>query len=194
MRRSGCSAVLTAALVLVALPALAQQMVPADLQVPLLLKVLDYDRKFVEKVGKELMIGIVYDANNADSRKVTDEISGILQKYKDQRKTVRNVPISFIQVIYRSGDELKKTIEKYGIRVVYLAPGFTDQAVKDMSLVCRELGRTTVTGVRKYMDNGIAVGVAKSPVDPKIFVNVATSKSESSEFNASLLRLAQIVR
>jgi hypothetical protein len=186
---------LAAALVLVALPALAQGMVPADLQVPLLLKVLDYDRNFSTKAGKELMIGVVYAPSDPASVGVTNEISGILLKYRDQRKTVRNVPINVQTIIYRSPEELEKTLRKDGIKVVYVAPGLSRRAVEEISRVCKNdaLRVTTVTGVREFVDYGIAVGVAKSP-NPKIFVNVAASRSEGSEFDASLLRLASIVR
>lgn len=185
---------LAAALVLVGLPALGQQMVPAKLQVPLLLKVLDYDRNFEKKAGKQLMIGIVHDPNDRVSLDVTNEILDILVMYRDQRKTVRNVPIAVKSLSYQSAEALKRTVQREGINVLYVAPGL-DHVVAEIARVCKDqdLQVTTVTGVKNYVEKGIAVGVAKNP-EPKIFVNVAASKSEGSEFDASLLRLAQIVR
>jgi hypothetical protein len=62
--------ILAALLAFTSLPARAQSMaIPAELQVPLILKILTYDRQFEAKAKKELAIGIVFDpADSASSR------------------------------------------------------------------------------------------------------------------------------
>src|SRR5262249_25429394 len=80
-------------LALLALPANAEEMaLSAENQLPLLLKVLTYDRNLEQKAGKELAIGIVHDPSDRDSAKATDEIATTLQvRGQDREKAADQV-------------------------------------------------------------------------------------------------------
>ena len=52
----------------------------------------------------------------------------------------------------------------------------------------------TVTGVPAYVDKGVAVGISLNRENkPLILINLASSKSAGSAFDANLLKLATIV-
>ncbi|PYP39872.1 MAG: hypothetical protein DMD43_09835 [Gemmatimonadetes bacterium] len=59
-------------------PGADEMPVPADLQVPLLLKILTYDRNFETKAKTDLTIGIVYDPGNPGSLKASNEVAEML--------------------------------------------------------------------------------------------------------------------
>src|SRR5437667_10072954 len=82
-----------------------QMPVPADLQVPLLLKILTYDRNFESKTKAELNIGVVYDPADAVSVKAKNEVSEILAKVAD--KTVKKLPIKYVAAEYKTPAELQ---------------------------------------------------------------------------------------
>ena len=80
-------------------PVSAQAMaVPADLQVPLLLKILTYDRQLEAKAGSDLVIGIVHDPSDRESAKAADEIASTL--YKFAGKTVKKLPVRYFLIEY----------------------------------------------------------------------------------------------
>ena len=95
--------------------------VPAQMQVPILMKVLAYDRQFDAKAGAALTIGIIYTASDPSSAKSTDQISDTL--YGFAGKTVRKVPIKYYQIEYTTPAELEAFVKAKGVNVFYVAPG-----------------------------------------------------------------------
>ena len=80
--RLRASLALLAALLLLPPRLRAEEMaLSAEAQIPLLLKVLTYDRNFEKKAGKELALGVVHDPSDRDSAKATDEVGSTLFKF-----------------------------------------------------------------------------------------------------------------
>jgi len=176
---------------LLALPATAEEMaLSAENQLPLLLKVLTYDRNLEQKAGKELAIGIVHDPSDRDSAKATDEIATTLYKYGG--KTVKKLPIKYFTIEYTSPPDLEKIVKSKGISVLYVAPGVAKN-LPAIVKVSQANHLTSVTGVPDYVRKGVAVGIGVVQDRPQILINLASSKSEGSEFDASLLRIATVL-
>ena len=53
---------------------------------------------------------------------------------------------------------------------------------------------TTTTGIPDFVRQGVAVGIGQRRGKPQIYINLEASKSEGSEFDASLLRIATVVK
>ena len=61
--------------------------------------------------------------------------------------------------------------------------------------MARTYAITTATGVPEFVQRGIAVGIGmKADKKPDILINLPSSRSEGSEFDASLLRIATVVK
>jgi hypothetical protein len=159
-------------------------------QVPLLFKVLTYDRNFETKAGAELAIGIVYDPSDRDSSKATADLQSTLFKY--QGKTVKKLPIKFFMIEYTGNADLERFVKEKGISVLYIAPG-NARNLTNLLQLSQELHLTTATGVPEYVRRGAAVGLAKAQNRPQIHINLKASRQEGSEFEASFLRYATIV-
>ncbi len=172
-------------------PAGAQSGLPANLQVPLLLKVLTYDRQFQAKASPQVNIGIIYMPSHSASSKVTDEISGTLNKFAG--KTVKSLPISYWTIEYVTPRRLAAVLEEKGINVIYVSPG-NDRNLSSILELSQANRITTTTGVPEYVRKGVAVGIGSRRGKPQIFINLESSKSEGSEFDASLLRIATVVK
>jgi len=178
-------------LALLALPATAEEMaLSAENQLPLLLKVLTYDRNLEQKAGKELAIGIVHDPSDHDSAKATDEISSTLFKYGG--KTVKKLPLKYFTIEYTSPADLERIVKSKGISVLYVAPGVAKNLAAILK-VSQSLHLTSVTGVPDYVRKGVAVGIGVVQDKPQVLINLASTRSEGSEFDASLLRIATIL-
>jgi len=175
-------------LLVLPLPSVAQTMtVDADRQVQILLKVLTYDRQFEAKAAPKLKIGIVYVESDPDSVKMADEIGTMLKKYGD--KPVKKIPFSYIMVKYTTPAAVEAQVKADGINMLYIAPGNTKN-LRDLVRISQLYKVTTTTGVPEYIDKGVAVGVGIERDQPRIYINLASSKSEGSEFDASLLQIA----
>lgn len=168
----------------------ADMTLPAETQIPLLLKALTYDRNLERKGGKELVVGIVHDPSNRESATATDAIATAL--YRFQNTTVKKLPLRFYTIEYTGAAEFERIAKAKGISVLYIAPGL-DRHIASLLKVCRELGVTTITGVAEYMQKGVALGVGQVRDRPQVFVHLVSARSEGADFDASLLRIATII-
>jgi hypothetical protein len=165
--------------------------VPASLQVPLLLKILTYDRNFAARTGSSLSIAVVFGGANPDSIRARDELAAAFEAFAD--KTVKNLPIRYSALEYVSDSQVDAVARTKQINVFYLTPGIG--AHLDGLL---RIGRTyqiiTTTGVPDYVEKGVAVGIGIKLDKPHILINLGTAKEVGSEFDVSLLRIARVIR
>ena len=164
--------------------------VPADLQVPLLLKILTYDRNFETKAKAELTIGIVYDPGDPGSVRAKNEVAEMLDKVAG--KTVKKLPIKYVLLEHRGLAELGTEVRSRGVSLLYLAPGLRN--LDELIRFSQASRITTATGVRSYVERGVAVGIGVRQDKPEILINLPASRSEGSDFDASLLRIATVLK
>jgi hypothetical protein len=178
-------------LFLLPLPSVAQPMsLPAESQVPLLLKVLTYDRHFETRAGQEVVVGIVFVPGDAESQAAANDVGETFFKFKG--KTVKKLPVTYVMVEYKSAAEVEKLIKAKGVNVLYITPG-NAKNLEQLVRISQANGVTTATGVPEYVKKGVAIGVGQRPdKKPQIHINLSSSKSEGSEFDASLLQIATV--
>jgi hypothetical protein len=152
--RGWCAVALLAALIVP--PASAEDMpLPVEKQVPLILRVLTYDRQFEAKAGKEFWIGIVYNPAEPGSVKASNDVGETLTKYSG--KTVKNLPINYYLVEYAAPAQLEAALKsRPGISVLYVCPGVKN--LDNLLAVSRNRRITTTTGVPDLVERGVAVG------------------------------------
>ena len=159
-----------------------------DLQLPLILKVLTYDRHFETKARGELVLGIVYEQADPESLKAASAVIETLLRFSG--KTVKRLPIRFSLVPIGN---LERSVEDAKINVLYVAPGNARNLEKLMQF-SQAKGITTATGVPDYVKRGIAVGIGVNDDRAQILINLPSAKAEGSEFDASLLRIATVFK
>jgi hypothetical protein len=165
---------------------------PPDVQITLLLKILTYDRSFSVKAKSGVMIGVVFVASDAESVKAKDDILKTLQLVAD--RTIKNVPIKAVALEYKDPKSLAATVRSEGINVFYIAPG-NAASLQELLRMSHTKGITTATGVPEYVQRGVAIGIGiKADKKPDILINLPSSRQEGSEFDASLLRIATVVK
>jgi len=192
-RRTAAALALGLLLVLRAGFAVAAEPMPLkpDVQVPLLLKILTYDRHFETKAGRELAIGITYAPEDPESQQAAEQILQTLYRFRD--KTVKTLAIRYYLFEYSSPEKLQRSIADRGASVLYIAPGMS-RHLEAILKVSQARSVTTVTGVPDYVRRGVAVGIGLADDRPQILINQASARAEGSEFDASLLRIATVVK
>ncbi len=192
--RFGRLAGLLAAVVALAGTALAgtteQEMdVPMDVQVQILLKVLAFDRKLAVRAPQALVVGVAYQGGNRSSLVARDEAVRALraQPAPAGSGALRVVAIDL------DDTSLAEAHAKQALTHLYVAPlRATD--VGAIATWARGAGVTTMTGVARYVSDGLALGVGLRGGRPRILVNVEASRLEGADLSAELLKLAEIVR
>jgi hypothetical protein len=165
--------------------------VPAELQVPLILKILTYDRNFDSRSNSALRVGIVFVAGDPVSLKAKNEVAGVFRSFSD--KTVKKLAIRHTEIEYTSDSQIEEAARINQFNIFYVAPG-NSRNLANLLRISRARQIITTTGVPAYVDQGIAVGVGVAQDRPHILINLPSSKAEGSEFDASLLRIAKVVR
>ena len=162
-----------------------------DLQVPLILKVLIYDRNFVERDQSAVNIAVVFAPSDPVSLQARDEVLRALERVSD--KSVRGRPIRFSAIESTSLADIEQAVLARKISVLYITPG--NSANLEQLLRLSERNQViTVTGVAEYVSRGAAVGIGLRQDKPEILINLASARSAGGEFDASLLRIARVIR
>jgi hypothetical protein len=162
-----------------------------DLQVPLILKILTYDRHFETKAGRDLSIGIVYAPYDPDSVKTANDVAETLYRYSG--KTVKRLPVRYFLLEYTNAEGLDRSVQQRSISVIYIAPG-NGKNLDGILGVSKTRSATTATGVPDYVRRGVSVGLGVAQDRPQILINLPSSRREGSEFDASLLRISTVLK
>jgi hypothetical protein len=165
--------------------------VPAELQYTLLSKVLAFDRSLAARVGDELVMGVVYQSGYPLSR---DFARALTVVWRDTAvRAIEGIPIRFIEIDLTDPRELPAILRKHSIDLVVVAP-LRAVSIREVLAQVRVAGATTYAAAASYVDDGAAVGVGMRAGRPRIRINLAAAKREGSDYDASLLRLAEVVR
>ena len=167
----------------IASPVAAQEVaVPVEIQVPLLLKILAFNRSLGD-AADTLVVGIVFQHRNRASAAVGDEVRGLL--------AAAARPIRVVAIDLDETRDLRGTLLRESVRVVYVAP-LQAVAVSTVTEATRGERVVSVTGVPRYVEQGVAVGIDLSDSRPRIVINLAASRAEGADFSAELLKLARL--
>jgi hypothetical protein len=186
---------ITAIILIVSISAIAafcqDMQVPIEQQVPLLAKILSFDRNLAKRAENEIVFAIVYQKKfrkSYDAKINFEETVGRLSLTK-----VDSLPIRFISIDISDDTNLSTALEKNGVNVLYMAP---IKAIKidEITAMSRRLQISSLTGVADYVDKGVAVGIGAKGDRPEIIINLAAAKAEGINFNSQLLKLAKIIQ
>ncbi|RMF55088.1 MAG: YfiR family protein [Calditrichaeota bacterium] len=169
----------------------AQEMeVPVSVQYPLFLKILTFDRNLIERTESYLTIGVVYQGKFNLSRKVKEQ--WVKEMHHSPIKKIQNLEIHQIEIDLDERS-LSKTLQNEKINVLYITPlrGISLQSIVD---VADSLDICTLSGVPRYVEAGVAVGIGLKIQKPLILINLKASKAQGMDLSSQLLKLARIIK
>jgi hypothetical protein len=158
----------------------ADPVVPVAVQLAVFAKVWTLDRTFPSP-GRVTM-AVLYQSGNPASDAVRDDI-------ETATASIPGLRCVFIDL---DRSEVVATRIQPDVSVIYVAP-LRGYDIGELTRLARIRGIRTMTGVREYVDAGVAVGLAVRNDRPLILINLAASRAEGSEYSSQLLKLARIV-
>lgn len=170
---------------------LTQEMeVPVNVQYAVLHKILAFDRNLRERVGNEIVIGILYQSALRRSLNFKDELSAAIKKSRVDKFV--DIPIRFVAIDLVDNLDWDGPVAKHQIDIFYLAPVRAVE-MKTLTAVSRARKIFTFTGVPAYVEAGLAAGVGVKGDSPRIIINLPAAKAEGVELDAQLLKLAKVI-
>ena len=164
--------------------------VPASTQVPVILKVLSFDRNLRRHAGDKLVLGVVFQGSVHESEEVAADILQAFAKIPDPR--VDGLPISVIPIDLTGVDDLQSLLASLHVDALYIAP-LHSKPILEISTIARVRSITTFTGIPDYVERGCSVGVTTRGGRMSLLINLAACRAEGSKFDPQLLRLAQTI-
>ncbi|MEM1042394.1 MAG: YfiR family protein [Bacteroidota bacterium] len=161
--------------------------VPVERQVPLLTRTLAFDRSL--KGSEPLVLAVVYQDRNRASLLVRD---AFVQALEESRPIIQGRPVRVVPVSAASPGEVARDLQRLGAEVAYVTP----LRGADVSALARALCDAEVlglTGVRRYVTDGVALGVGMRDGRPEILLNQDAADSAGADLSARLLQLVTLV-
>lgn len=168
----------------------ADPALPVAQQVPLLLKVLTYERTIMETDVTSVPVGFLYDPGNEGSRRQLDEFEGEFRQYADKTLHGHMVTLVPIPLAFLGKEALPP--EAAGIRVLYVPP--LGAAILP---VVREWTRSrkilSVTPVSSFVDAGLTLGLVIRNGRTGVSINRSASDAEGKAWSDDFLRLCHVI-
>jgi hypothetical protein len=170
----------------------AQEMAaPAEVQVPLLFKILTFDRRLATRPpGKVIVIAVVFQTGFRGSLVARNQIVDALKAMQDA--TISGHPVRWVAVEWKDAEQLRLALIHERTDVVYLTP-VRGVELDHVTRAARAGGMTTFTGVPLYVEQGLALSVGIVRERPQIIVNLPATRAEGSDFTSQLLRLCKVI-
>jgi hypothetical protein len=189
---SGVAAAIVAAVALgITTPASAGAVpVPFDVQVPLVLKALTYDRSLAARAGTQVRIAVVVPAKGG--RDAANELATSVASMPD--RTVNGMPVTFSEITVADEAALEQALSRGKWAAAYLMPGFTKDEIGGVKRICEKYRVLAVGAQADQVESGLAFGIANQGGKPQLVVNLPTAKACGSDFDLALLRLSRVIQ
>lgn len=159
----------------------------------LLLRILAYDRNLKARSnGKDASILLLYQEGNAQSETLQVDLNNVMEDL-GAGLGVSGLAIKVSTLAYTKPLPFEARLLSAHPVAVFLCPGLAD-AIPQISAACRKRQVLSVTTTNAYLKSGASVGLSASEDRVHIAVNLPASRAEGVDFDAALLRLAEVYR
>ncbi|MFH0988437.1 MAG: YfiR family protein [bacterium] len=169
----------------------AQEMtLPVEDQVPLLMKILTYDRSLTKGGNLKIVIGVLYQSSVRSSLTVKEEFLARIKQSDIVRILGQQPECHALE--YVSESQVLEEMRKFRINVLYVAPlrAVPLQGIRKITI---ELNVLSITGIPSYVEAGLSIGIGSKGEKPQIIVNLPSAKQEGADISSQLLRIAKVL-
>lgn len=168
----------------------AQSMeVPVDVQINLYMKILNFDRNLTSRTQNNMVIGVIFQTKNKTSEEAKDQfISGIA---KISGGKIKEVSVRSVEIDIASNPNLSTAIQ--GVNALYITP-MRAVDIQQICTIAQSRKIATFTGVESYVEEGISTGIGSQGGKPKIRINLNSAKAEGVEYEATILKIADLIQ
>jgi hypothetical protein len=171
-------------------PASAQAMdLPIETQIPIFLKLLTFDRNLETRAGAELVVAILFQGGNRESLIVRRQAEAELKK---AAQAFEGLIIRIVVIDVEAESDLARRLQDDGVDAIYVSP-LRAVDIREILKVTRAARVRSFSGVTRFVNQGVAMGVTMRGDLPQILVNLAAAREEGADYPAQVLKLARLV-
>lgn len=165
-----------------------QNSVPIEVQSPLLMKVISFNRNVAQINSPTFVIGVVYQSHNKYSKNIKEELEDFID---NTPATIGNKRVEFVYLDLDK-DNIRSILSYTQVHALYITP-LRAYDIAEILAATRELKILSLTGVESYVEKGVSVGIGQKSDKPLILINLNACKSEGVNFSSQLLKLSKII-
>jgi hypothetical protein len=166
----------------------AQPSVPPKLESAILARVLGADRSLPARVGRSLVIGLVFRAGAAGSANLA-----AMEAYEALGgQTIIDLPAQARGRAYRDRADLEAWVEREGIDALRVADGLSAE-IAEISGVCEARKLLCASPNLDYVKAGLAVGVSLRNDKPRLVVDLRHARAAGIDLDPKVLEVAEVL-
>lgn len=164
---------------------------PVETQIRLLPGILQFDRRFPDGFGDEVVVGVLHQSRFRVSFDAMTEAVAALER-QQTGGLPGGLALRVVTLDLDGSVSLPHALADGKIDVLYVTP-LRGADIEALSRLCRAAGVLSFTGVPEFVSRGLAVGIGSRRGRPQILINRAAAEAEGAFFSSELLKLARIV-
>ena len=164
--------------------------VPFDVQVPLMLKALTYDRSLKARVGDQVRIAVLHPPQGEPG--AAESLAAALRNLPG--RTLNGLPVTFRHFTVRNEAVVEQALRDGRWAAAYVMPGFAPEELAQIRRACETQRVLAMAADAGEVERGLAFGVDSREGKPQLVVNLSSTKAFGSEFDLALLRLSRVIQ
>jgi YfiR/HmsC-like len=164
--------------------------VPFDVQVPLMLKALTYDRSLKGRVGDQVRIAVLHPSEEEPG--AAENLATALRNLPG--RTLNGLPVTFRHFTVRNQAVVDQALRDGRWAAAYVMPGFSSEELAQIRRACESQHVLAMAADAGEVERGMAFGVDSREGKPQLVVNLTSTKAFGSEFDLALLRLSRVIQ
>ena len=101
-------------------------------------------------------------------------------------------PYDVVRIPWENRADAESQMRDRRVRILYVAP-LRSTDVRSIGEMCRSLHVPTFSGVSSYVDEGLALGVARRGGKATIVINLTAARQSGCDFSSQLLHIAEVI-
>jgi hypothetical protein len=164
--------------------------VPFDVQVPLMLKALTYDRALKARVGDQVRIAVLHPAQGEPG--AAESLATSLRNLPG--RTLNGLPVTFRHFTVKTEAIVGQALRDGRWAAAYVMPGFSSEELAQIRRVCETQHVLAMAADAGEVERGLAFGVDSRDGKPQLVVNLSSTRAFGSDFDLALLRLSRVIQ
>lgn len=166
----------------------AEEAVPPELALKVMLKVLTYDASFQRQGDGDFVIAIAWPEGAEGARDAAMKAAGMLAEKSIQGRALRFVPVS-----YGSEGAISELARRLGAAAVLAPGGLKDGDYAAIARAARSLKVYGLALVPAGAEAGLVLGVANNNGRPQVLLHRESSQAIGASWPPAVLKLARLL-
>lgn len=163
--------------------------VPISSQIPLIVKILSFERNLMESASDEINIGIIFQSKTRESLLAKAEI---LKSISSQKSSAINNKKIVVKEIDISDTDINTAVNKVKTDVLIITP-IRLVNLNELSDLCKKKKILSFSLSPDYLKYKFSVSLDILGERPQILINLNSAKAEGANFSSQLLKLSKII-